>query len=153
MTINEYFSKENIVLNLSKYEMYYQVSLGNLINNFKTNEIKYDIELQYALGSIYEMIKEIENQEENLVFEKELKKQASMDALQYFVNENLEIVKNGEIQVEEIVNKINDNEFFNETMNNVCESSLSSQKEKWSNIISNDLAEAILNSLIELENQ
>jgi len=154
MTINEYFSKKQIISNLSKYEMFYQVSLGNLINKFQTNEISYDIELQYALGSIYEMLKEIENQkDENLIFEMELKKQASMDALQYFVNENLELIKNGQIEVEDMVNNINDNIFFNEAMNKICEDNIPLQIEKWSNIINEDLASAIISSLEELEKQ
>lgn len=154
MTINEYFSKKQIISNLSKYEMFYQVSLGNLINKFQTNEISYDIELQYALGSIYEMLKEIENQkDENISFEMELKKQASMDALQYFVNENLELIKNGQIEVEDMVNNINDNIFFNEAMNKICEDNIPLQIEKWSNIINEDLASAIISSLEELEKQ
>lgn len=154
MTINEYFSKKQIISNLSKYEMFYQVSLGNLINKFQTNEISYDIELQYALGSIYEMLKELENQkDENISFEMELKKQASMDALQYFVNENLELIKNGQIEVEDMVNNINDNIFFNEAMNKICEDNIPLQIEKWSNIINEDLASAIISSLEELEKQ
>ena len=91
--------------------------------------------------------------DENLIFEMELKKQASMDALQYFVNENLELIKNGQIEVEDMVNNINDNIFFNEAMNKICEDNIPLQIEKWSNIINEDLASAIISSLEELEKQ
>lgn len=153
MNIEEYFSKQNIINNLSSYEMYYQVSLASLINSTKVDDINYEIEFQLALGSIYELLKDLEN-EKNLdeIFEKELQKQSAMDAVQNFVNENLEFVKQGKIDIEPIVNSINDETFFNKTLLEVCEINKQSQLKKWEELITDELAQAIMSSLKDLEN-
>lgn len=152
MNIEKHFSKENCINNLAMYEMYYQIALGNLVGMTKTNQINADIELQYALGSVYELIKDLEQyNEEEVNFLDELKKQSAMDALQNFVNENLELVKNGTIEVEGIVNSINDDEFFNETMEQICQDNKETQLAKWGEVITDELATAIMQSLKDLE--
>lgn len=152
MNIEKHFSKDNCINNIAMYDTYYQITLGNLVGMTKTNQINTDIELQYALGSIYELIKDLEQfNEDEVDFENELKKQSSMDALQNFVNENLELVKNGTIEVEGIVNAINDDGFFNETMQVIYKENKEIQISKWSEIITDDLAQAIMQSLKDLE--
>lgn len=151
MTYEEMFSKNNVTINLAKYEMYYQVSLGSLISDSKSKDIDPSIELQYALGSIYELITQIISDEKaDEIFEIELQKQASMDALQTFVNENLDIVKDGKIKVEQIVNAINDGIFFHESMIEVCNENLENQLLKWNELISEELAQKIYDSVLEL---
>ena len=59
MYIEKHFSRNNIINNLAKYELYYQVTLGNLISLTNTKEIDYEIEFQLALGSIYELLKDL----------------------------------------------------------------------------------------------
>ncbi len=153
MNIQEHFSREKIIDNLARYELFYQVSLGSLITN-DLKKISSDIEFQLALGSIYELLKDIQDFENfDDIYETELSKQSAMDAVQNFVNENLEAVKNGDFKVEEIINNINDNNFFNETMINICNENLDKQIQKWEGIISPELALAIMQSLIELEKQ
>lgn len=152
MEIKNYFYKENIINNLAKYELYYQVTLGNLISITNTKDIHYEIEFQLALGSIYELLKDLRTlNDESISFEEELKKQAAMDAVQYFANENLELLKNGEIEIENIVNHINDGIFFNEAMEVICDENLEYQVSKWKEIITEELASAILSSILELE--
>lgn len=152
MNIYEEFSRKNIIDNLAKYEMYYQVSSGKLVKTTDSTEINYEIELDLALGSIYEMIKDILSLENyTQIFDDELKKQSSMDSLQNFVNQNLEAVKNQEIQIETIINEINENKFFNQTMIEICEKNEKSQIIKWQQIITEELADNILKSLSKLE--
>lgn len=152
MNIYEEFSRKNIINNLAKYEMYYQVSSGKLVKTTDSTEINYEIELDLALGSIYEMIKDILSLENyTQIFDDELKKQSSMDSLQNFVNQNLEAVKNQEIQIETIINEINENKFFNQTMIEICEKNEKSQIIKWQQIITEELADNILKSLSKLE--
>ena len=154
MNINHHFQKNNIINNLAKYETYYQVALGLLISQTNAKEIDSNIELQYALGSIYELIKDLEK-EENIenILETELQKQSAMDALQKFVNTNLEDIKNSKININEIVNNINDEEFFNELTLEICKNNLHIQIQKWEDIISDKVSISILNSLQNLENQ
>jgi len=152
MNIENYFKRKEIINNLARYELYYQVALGKLVNITNKKEIKYEIEFQLALGSIYELLKDLEKEnEETISFDEELQKQSAMDALQNFANENLEELKNGKIKIEEQVNNINDGTFFNETMILICQENLNSQIEKWEEIITEDLANAIYESIQELE--
>jgi len=152
MNIENYFKRKEIINNLARYELYYQVALGKLVNITNKKEIKYEIEFQLALGSIYELLKDLEKEnEETISFDEELQKQSAMDALQNFANENLEELKNGKIKIEEQVNNINDGTFFNETMILICQENLNSQIEKWEEIITEDLANAIYKSIQELE--
>ena len=152
MNIENYFRKNEIIKNLGKYELYYQVTLGNLISLTNAKDMDYEIEFQLALGSIYELLKDLRGFDDKTIsFDEELKKQAAMDAVQNFANENLELLKNGEIKIEKIVNHINDGIFFNEAMEVVCHENLEHQIEKWEEIITPDLAKAILESIQELE--
>ena len=152
MNIENYFRKNEIIKNLGKYELYYQVTLGNLISLTNTKDMDYEIEFQLALGSIYELLKDLRGFDDKTIsFDEELKKQAAMDAVQNFANENLELLKNGEIKIEKIVNHINDGIFFNEAMEVVCNENLEHQIEKWEEIITKDLGNAILSSILELE--
>lgn len=152
MTISEEFSRDNIIINLANYEMYYQVSLGFIVTTTNSKEHNGNIELQYALGSIYELITqivELENPYE--IFDNELKKQAAMDALQFFANQNLELVKNKTLNIENLVNDINDNKFFNDRMNKICDENRDTQLKKWSQIIDENLAMEIYNSVLNLQ--
>ena len=152
MYLTKYFSKKQIINNLAKYETYYQVALGILISSTNTKQIKQDIKLEYALGSIYEMIKDLEKESDfDSIFDTELQKQSAMDAVQYFANENIQAVKNKEIDIENTVNMINDNLFFNKIVLDLCKNNEKEQLEKWENIITEEVAQAIMNSLLALE--
>ncbi len=152
MNIENYFEKNKITQNLADYEIFYQVSLGKLCSLTNNTDINYDIELQYALGSIYELLKDL-NTIDNIdeIFQDELKKQAAMDALQKFANDNLDDIKTEKIEIEHMVHEINDNRFFNETMIKVYEEHKEEQKKKWQEIITGDLSQAIILSLKQLE--
>lgn len=153
MNITNYFQRNKTIDNLAKYELYYQVTLGNLISITNTKEIDYKIEFQLALGSIYELLKDLETlNDKSISFDDELRKQSAMDAVQYFANENLEQLKTGKIQIEELVNHINDGIFFNKAMQVVCDENLEHQIEKWEQVITEELGASILSSIIELEN-
>ena len=152
--MNKHFTRNEIINNLAKYELYYQVTLGNLISLTNTKEIDYEVEFQLALGSIYELLKDLKTlDDKSISFDDELRKQAAMDSVQNFANVNLEILKSGEIKIEKIVNHINDGLFFNEAMKVICYENLDEQIEKWEKIITQDLAKAILASILELEKE
>ena len=133
--MNKHFTRNEIINNLAKYELYYQVTLGNLISLTNTKEIDYEVEFQLALGSIYELLKDLKTlDDKSISFDDELRKQAAMDSVQNFANVNLEILKSGEIKIEKIVNHINDGLFFNEAMKVICDENLDEQIEKWEKI-------------------
>jgi len=152
MKIKDFLKNKQIIITLAKYEIYYQVSLGILISSTNTKEIDSNIKLESALSSIYELIKDLEN-EENLdsIFDTELQKQSSIDALEYFANENIEAVKNKKIDIENTLNMINDNIFFNDTILDICKKNEENQLLKWKNIITDELANEISKSFLALE--
>lgn len=152
MNIIKYFNKVAITNNLAAYETYYQVALGILISTTNKKEIDSNIKLEYALGSIYELIKDLQNEDIESVFEVELQKQAAMDALQHFANENIQAVKNKEIDIENNVNMINDNLFFNNVLLEICQKNLHTQIKKYEEIISDEVYKSIIKSLESLEN-
>lgn len=152
MDLQSYFSQENIIKNLSFYEMSYQVALGKLISNYPSKKIDTNIEFQYALGSIYELLKDLEsNESKEIDFMQELTKQGAMDAVQFFANENLEQIKTSKINIEPIVNEINDNIFFNDTMKDILKDNFKAHQEKWNDVITEEISQAILKSLKDLE--
>jgi len=154
MDLLEQFTQEHIIKNLSVYEVCYQVALGSLINETNANNIDPNIEFQSALGSIYELINEIKSIENaSEIYDNELRKQAAMDAVQNFVNANLELVKAGTFDVEPIINKINDGLFFNPTMLEICNNEIISNTSKWESIITDELACAIHESILGMENE
>ena len=154
MDLLEQFTQERIIKNLSVYEVCYQVALGSLINETNANNIDPNIEFQSALGSIYELINEIKSIENaSEIYDNELRKQAAMDAVQNFVNANLELIKAGTFDVEPIINKINDGLFFNPTMLEICNNEIISNTTKWQSIITEELALAIHKSVLQMENE
>lgn len=154
MDIEEYFLKKNIINNLSKYETYYQIALGKLIYLTNAKDISYEVDFKLALGSIYELLNDLKKEEDlELIFEEELKKQTSMDAVQYFINENIELIKTKEFKLEPIINDINDNNYFNKDMLEVFNENLKNTKLKYNDFITDDLAKQIYNSILKLQNQ
>lgn len=153
MTRKYYFSKEKIIFNLSMYETMYQIALGKIVHLSNIQNISYEVDFQLALGSIYELLKDLEA-EANLdeVFEDELKKQIAMDALQFFVNENQNLIMEKNFAIEPLINEINDGIFYNEAMIEVYEENIKLITPKYEEFITDELSNAILKSLEELEN-
>jgi len=151
MNILEQFTQENIIKNLSSYEVYYQVALGSLINETKAVKVDSNVDFKEALGSIFELIHDLKCLDNaNEIYESELRKQAAMDAVQNFVNENLELVKTGAFDVEPIINKINDNLFFKVQMLEICEKEKEVHSQKWKEIITKEIAIQIQDSIRQL---
>ena len=151
MIVEKYYTRENIIKNLSKYEANYQIALGKLIHLSGIKETSYEVDFKLALGSIYELIndlKEVENLDS--IFEKELRKQTAMDVLQKFVNENMELIQSKKFAIEPMINEINDNNYFNETMNEVYEENLKLYFQKYNDFITEELAFQIKSAVEEL---
>ncbi len=152
MNIKEEFSKEKLTITMAKYEMYYQVAIGSLINQTHAKQMSYDIDFQQALGAIYELFSDLQDfnyaQE---VIEKELQKQAAIDAVQNFVNEHLDLVKEKKFELEPTINAINDEEFFNPAMLEICHQQLDNQIEAWQGVINEELSNQIIDSIEDLE--
>lgn len=154
MNLEEEFERNNLINNVSLYELYYQVALGNIVSQTNLDQKSYDINLEQALSSLYELIFDIKDLEDaDDILEKELQKQAAMDAVQNFVNEHLELIKNNELEIEPFINDINDDNFFNIAMLEVCNKQKDKQIEVWKNLITTDLSNQIIDSIHTLQAQ
>lgn len=152
MNLEEEFQRNKLINNVSLYELYYQVALGNIVSKTNLNDISYDIDLEQTLGSLYELIFDIKDLEDaDEIFEKELQKQAAMDAVQNFVNKHLALVKNKKLEIEPFINDINDGNFFNIAMIEVCNKQKYKQIEVWKNLITNELSKQIIDSIRTLQ--
>lgn len=152
MNILEQFTQQNLTLHMAKYEMYYQVALGNLISQTGAKTMSYDIDFQQALGALYELFMDLSDFDyAQEVLDKEIQKQAAIDAVQNFVNEHLEMVKNNEFKLEPTINAINDEEFFNPAMLEVCQQQIKNQIETWQETITEELSEQIIASIQNLQ--
>ena len=153
MNLEEQFERNNLINNISLYELYYQVALGSIISKVNSQDkMSYDIDFEQALGSLYELILDLQAFDyADEIFEKELQKQAAMDALQNFVNEHLELVKAKEFEVDPIVNDINDDRFFNPAMSEICNKQMNNEISLWKDYITEDLSNQLIQSIHALE--
>lgn len=151
MNIEKEFTREKIVDNLSKYETYYQIALGKLVHLSDIKEVSYEVDFKLALGSIYELIKDLQDMEEfDTIFQTELQKQTSMDAVQNFINDNMELIQSRNFAIEPLINEINDDLFFNESMNEVFKENIKLNNKKYSDFITEELALQIKGAVNEL---
>lgn len=151
MNIEKEFTREKIVDNLSKYETYYQIALGKLVHLSDIKEVSYEVDFKLALGSIYELIKDLQDMDEfDTIFQKELQKQTSMDAVQNFINDNMELIQSRNFAIEPLINEINDDLYFNESMNEVFKENIKLNHKKYSDFITEELALQIKGAVNEL---
>lgn len=151
MNITDFFTKDKIINNLARYETYYQIALGKLIFISSAKEMSYEVDFKLALGSIYELIKDLKDYKDlDVIFEKELEKQTSMDAVQNFVNENMELIQSKNIAIEPIINDINEDKYFNDAMMKVFDENLIINQKKYADFITDELAGQINSAIIEL---
>lgn len=148
MDIKKEFSKNKITKSITTYEIFYQITLGFIVKDTKTEDLDPNVDLQMALSSIYELIMDIKDLDDSdEIFESELRKQAAMDALQNFTNAHLQVVKEGLLDIEPMINNINDNNFFDETMLQIAQTNYATNLQKWESLITDEIASAIMNSL------
>jgi hypothetical protein len=123
-----------------------------MISDTNINNINSNIDFKEALGSIYEMLKQLQTiPEAKKIYEMELLKQACMDAVEYFINQNMQSIKDKQIQIEPIINQINDNAFFNQEMKDLVKQNLTQQMMKWHEFITDEMANSIANEVLKLE--
>lgn len=151
MNIEKYFTRDEIINNLSKYETYYQIALGKLVYLSNITEVSYEVDFKLAMGSIYELINDLKDEENlDLIFDNELKKQTAMDAVQNFINDNMELIQSRNFSIEPIINDINDNKYFNEDMKEVFKENVKLHFQKYNDFITEELATQIKSAVEEL---
>jgi hypothetical protein len=63
----------------------------------------------------------------------------------------MQSVKDGHFEVEPIINQINDNEFFDKEMKDLCKCNMINQMMKWHEFITDELADSISQEILQFE--
>jgi len=155
--LNKYLKRSSIIDLITKYELYYHISLGNyafetILNLEETvqklEELKLEVKPQVALFNIYNIIKEKKDDkdlEKNL--EKYIRKRASLQALSDFVISDKELIgaKYYEKSKKEAI--LNDN-FFNDSMKSNFEVNYQKTYEHYNMLINDKFVEEVHSYLL-----
>lgn len=154
-----YYTQESIVDLLTKYELYYQISLGSFVLETlqdidetlnKLNELNLQVDPNTVLSNIFEIIlhQSHENDFENK-FEYYLRKRAIMHSLKDFVNNDKELV-NATDYIEQKTEDIKNDKFFTDQMKLQLESEYSNVFDYYDLLISDETVAQIHGNLQEI---
>lgn len=155
-TIKQYFTRESIVDLFTKYELYYQISLGNYIYETlkdvdetmnKIKELNLKVLPDTVLPNIFEIVLQ-HNQDEDFEdsFEYHLRVRALLHSLKDFVNNDKELLK-VEYYIKEKSQQIINDEFFNEEMKLQLESEYSAVYDHYDVMFTEEIAQSIQENL------
>lgn len=163
MTIEEHikqeFEHEHIIENLSKYELFYQISLANIVSQSefdvqstykKINELSLDIDPETVFYTILAVIRHMDNTDNfEEKFTKELQRHASVHAIEDYIKNDKELIK-PEIFLQNTLEKINENKFFTENMQKQFDSEYKISLNRWKQIIAKELSSEIRTKALEI---
>lgn len=155
--VRKYFKRTSIIDLVTKYELYYHISLGNYVfetfldieeTTKKLQDLKLEVTPLKALFKIYEIIEEYSSSED---FEKKLefyiRKKASLQALNDFVENDKELVGQKyyrQRKMEDIENDI----LFNEMMQFNFEVNYQKTFEHYNGVLTQQFLEEIENRIL-----
>ena len=155
-TITRYLTRDSIVDILTRYELYYHISLGNFVletlQDFdetvnKLTELNLQIEVNRALANVLEIILNLGNKDdfENR-FEYHIRSRAITHALKDFINKDTELINTDdyiEIKTKEILNDT----YFTETMKLQLESDYSTVFDYYDTVITDNMIQKIQDTI------
>ena len=151
-TINVYLTRDSIVDILTRYELYYHISLGNFVletlQDFdetinKLTELNLQIEVNRALSNVLEIVLNLGNKNDfEDRFEYHIRSRAITHALKDFINKDTELI-NTDDYIEEKTKAILNDTYFTETMKLQLESDYSSVFDYYDTVITDDMIEKI----------
>lgn len=146
------FTYDNLIENLSKYELYYQISLEYLVQQTefdkdsalaKLEKMQLEVDPEqvfYTIIAITRNWKDFSTFEKN--FSQELQKHASINALEDYVKNDPDLL-HPEIFLDETIEKINNEEFFTDKMKKFFDEEIDNIHVRWQTIVPKELAENI----------
>jgi len=155
-TIQEYFTRDSIVDMLTRYELYYQISLGNYVLETiqdidetmkKLEELNLLIEIDTALSNIFEIILHNSHHEDfEDKFEYHLRCRAMMHSLKDFINKDKELL-NSDAYSDNVTKEILEDTYFKESMKLQLESDYNSIYHTYNQMIPQNVADKIQSNL------
>lgn len=155
-TIKQHFTRDSIIDMLTRYELYYQISLGSFVletlqdideSMKKLKELNLQIEPNTALSNIFEIILH-NSHNENLedIFELHLRRRAIMHSLKDFINKDTELL-NTEDYIEQKTKEIVEDMFFTESMKMQLDSDYNTVFDYYDTLVTSDIVNQIQNNL------
>lgn len=155
-TIKNYLSRDSIVDILTRYELYYHISLGNFVletlQDFdetinKLQELKLQIEVNIALSNVLEIILNLSQKDDfNSRFEYHLRSRAITHALKDFVT-NDKTLLNAQDYIEQKNKEILDDTYFKESMKLQLESDYNRVFDYYDMLITEDMIQKLQDNL------
>ena len=150
--IKAHLTKDSIVDILTRYELYYHISLGNFVletlQDFdetiqKLEELNLQVEINRALTNILEIILNLGHKDDfEHRFEYHVRSRAITHALKDFVNHDTELI-NANDYIEQKTKDILNDTYFTETMKLQLESDYSSIYDHYDIFVTDDMIEKI----------
>ena len=155
-TIQTYLSKDSVVDILTRYELYYHISLGNFVletlQDFddtleKLTELNLQIEVNIALSNILDIILSLGNKSDfEDRFEYHVRSRAITHALKDFINNDEELINSNDY-IEQKTKEILDDTYFTETMKLQLESDYSTIHDHYDMMITQEIINKIHGNL------
>jgi len=157
--IEKQFEQENIIANLTRYELSYQIALEFLVQKTefdqesaykKLHEMQLEIDPENVFYTVLALLR-TENEFSHFKekFKKELEKHAYINALEDYIKKDTQLI-HPEIFLEQTVEAINSNQFFDEKMRKIFEEEYDNTLIRWKTIITKELALEIKQTAISM---
>ncbi len=147
--IKEQFEHDKIIENLAKYELFYQISLSNIVSQSefdikstykKINELSLDIDPETVFYTIIAIIRHFDDSNSfNDEYLKQLQKHASIHSLEDYVKKDKDLL-HPETFLDLIIEKINSETFFTDKMQKQFDNEYKISINRWQNIIAEELS-------------
>ncbi len=157
--INKYFSKDYLIDSICKYQLYYQIGLGNIAFESmqdleeafkKLNELDLQIDSQKVFESIHEIVLHLSHSEDfEDKFESHLKMAALAQMLNDFVEADTELIGSKHF-AEMIYEKIKDDTFFTDKMKEQLDTEYQAMLPVWEMTITDKDASDIKDVVMEI---
>jgi len=156
-TIQDYFTRDSIIDMLTRYELYYQISLGSYVLEtlqdidetvMKLKELNLLIEVDTALSNIVELILHNSHHEDfEDKFDYYLRSRAMMHSLKDFINQDKGLLNSDDYR-NDITQKILKDTYFKESMKLQLESDYNSLYHVYEQIVSEELSQILAQNIL-----
>ncbi len=149
------FKRENLINIMAKYQLYYQIALGEIIEKSsfdkeKVEDLNLDIDPENVLNTMTEVINTFRKEKDfDSIFEDNMKVNAMIHALKDFTLKYEELNKKESIY-DIFYEKIINDQFFTLSMQVFFSEELKSRIDYWKKLISSETAKELKESALKI---
>lgn len=149
------FKRENLINIMASYQLYYQITLGDIIENCSFNkenldELGLDVEPENVLNTMTEIINSFSKEDDfDSIFDDNIKINAMLHAVKDFTTKYEELDKKENIY-DTFYAKIMNDQFFTISMQMFFSEEIKERTEYWKKLISNETAKELKESAYKI---